>query len=130
MHLYSAVFPEKNKELVYEDWSFFSLEELIQRADHYNHRFYDVGVAYGGMGNIHILSYCPKTKMFFFHSDGGPRPKERTNNHAQYLELSYDPAAFPLMDANTASTSQHNKLIPYKKLESVLSSFYGITRTC
>lgn len=119
-HLYAQVLPSTTTELKYDWWTLFSVEELVRRSDEYDDRLYDIGTLYMGMGHVLVLCYEPKTKMFFFHTDGGSNGYERYDNHQRYLTESYAPSTFDKLDADVMSTLQCNVLFPYTKLENCL----------
>lgn len=60
---------------------FLSLSDIHKRiqSSPYKH-FFDVAIAYAGMGWVHVLAYVPQHSKFFIRMDGGSSGYDRQDN--------------------------------------------------
>ena len=72
-----------NKELQIMNYTFFTLENIIDKENNYEY-FLDLALAYNGLGHIKVLGMCKETGKIFVRNDGGSNSYERQNNYIKY----------------------------------------------
>ena len=80
-YIYSVV--ESKEELIINHFTFFSLNNLIERNNLYKYNI-DLGLIYLGMGHILALSYSITKKKFFWKRDGGSNYYDRKEYYDFY----------------------------------------------
>jgi len=86
--IYNFVNP--NKEILIEGYTFFSLDEIINRSKNYPN-FIDIGLCSHGMGYVKVIAYYPSKNKFFFRMDGGSNGWDREGYSQFYNRLEYIP---------------------------------------
>ena len=83
-----------NREIIVNDVSLFSFNELVKRHDNFIEKgqndIIDLGTKYLGMGHVAVLTLNKKTSKVFLRSDGGSNGYDREINFNKSINIISD----------------------------------------
>lgn len=82
--------------LIFDEFKFFSANEILEHQDVYDGKFIDIAIMYRGIGCLIVMSYIPKTNNFFFRLDEGTCAYDMEANFLRYSDSKFQPDKFEL----------------------------------
>ena len=120
------VIGDPEREYYFGNWSFFSLNKLIERKkiceENNQNRMIDFALVYGGMGHVVVCSIDPQDAKIFYRHDGGSNGWERAERWEKargYIpkEEHKHPFQHWLNEVNNSRQSHYNNLVELPLIE-------------
>ncbi len=114
-----------DKEYNYKNYTFMTLNEIIERKNNYTN-FYDIALTYIGMGHILLISYYPTKNNFFFRRDGGSNGYDREEYYNKYknfiIEENENEEYKNIEENENPTTYLIDKLYTFEQIVSILNN--------
>lgn len=110
-----------DKEYNYKNYTFMTLNEIIERKNNYNY-FYDIALTYMGMGHILLISYYPTKKKFFFRRDGGSNGYDRQEYYNKYKNFIIEEKENKENENENPTTYLIDQLYTFEQIVSILNN--------